>query len=137
MKRYAAVAAVVLTAALAAPSAQAADLLTRPARDDARVISTAGTYTQEQADANRAAYVQLQDYTDQQAQLDAGIADGLRANMLALVDDIGAKNAQIELMGQQIYGLRSQVTALEATVATREAKIRHLRKVIRALRAAQ
>jgi hypothetical protein len=134
MKRIAAVAAVVLCAGLATPAAQAGEPLPRPARDDARVIVTEGTYTQDEADANRAAYLALEDYVDQQAAGQLVLVQGLTANIDALVGDIGVKNAQIDLMGQQISGLRGQVATQQTTIALRDAKIKHLRKVIRRLR---
>lgn len=142
MKRYlAALVAVAVAAVLVAAPAQASEPLPRPAPDDPSVITTAGTYDQEQADANRATYLALQDYVDQQDANWRFMVRGLNDNIVALIKSVGIKGDQIAALygtlAQKQAAIDSQQKVIDsqrAVLGRRAAKLAELRETIRDLR---
>jgi hypothetical protein len=140
MKRIAVLLAGLVTAALmsSVAPAQAVEPLTRPTRDDPSIITTAGTYTQEQADANRATYLAMQDYHDQQVSwYQSHLAGDLEVIGLLQetlhqrdVEHVAAVNARWE----EMVRLSEQRDDARAVVARKTAKIAELRAIIRDLR---
>jgi hypothetical protein len=143
MKRIAVLVAGLVTAALVSSvaPAQAVEPLTRPARDDPSIITTAGTYTQEQADANRATYLALQDYHDQQASWYQSHLAGDQ-QFIALQQEVQSQRdaehvAAMNARWEEMLRISEQRDEARAIVARKTAKIAELRAVIRDLRESQ
>ncbi len=129
---------VLLLAATPAAMADWPTPLPRPARDDPSIITTAGDYDQDAADANAATYRALQDYTDQQLDLArqfnayhvtlvATLQEQIRQRDVTYANDMNARLA--ELQEQQ-----ATISRLESKVDRQRATIKRLRAVIRDLR---
>lgn len=138
-----AIAATIAATMLAIPAAAFADdtlpkPLPRPDRDDPAIITTAGDYTADQAAANQATYLALQDYTDQMLDTYNRAVDSRDDTIATMMTqlfqrDIDCANA-LNAKQATIVALGDQVTTLQAKVAHKDATIKRLRAIIRDLR---
>jgi hypothetical protein len=113
--------------------------MTKPDPNDPRIITTAGAVTPEEADANKAAYLESIAYSD-------ALQDGLNRSAEAYMTFANQCVAQLterdqkyaDDMNARWYIMQDQkerIYALEATVDRKNAKIAELRAKIRALKA--
>lgn len=141
MKRLASLALALTASVAVALPAAASDfepLVPQPPRDNPAVITTAGTYTQEAAEANAAAYRQAWDYGDQQRrffevfqQSHYELTGHLFAELAQRdVDAANALNAKQAIISDQ----RDQIFRQADRIRRQRAKIAELRQIIRDLR---
>ncbi len=136
----AALAAIALTASIAAPAN--ADgwptPLPKPDPNDARIITMGGTITQEQADANAAAYAAVFPYIDQRE----GIIVSLDAYNHQIVADMTAQLTQRDIdCANALNAKQTTIDEQQQTIADLRARLHHkatkiadLRAIIRDLR---
>jgi hypothetical protein len=133
----AALAAIALTASIAAPAN--ADgwptPLPKPDPNDARIITMGGTITQEQADANAAAYAAVFPYIDQREQSNRAAIDAWQNAYNLAVDAIAQRDIDCaNRLNDQLATYQDIIARKDAKIARKDAKIAYLRSVIRDLR---